>query len=84
MNDQHVPFQMVHGIIAIDEGMGDMDSYTKTLLAFLGIVPYGEAYVGMKIRVSRDEMSLRFISADGKMTTARMKTIKDDVYEWIE
>jgi hypothetical protein len=84
MDDKIVPFQKVHGIIAIDGDMGDMNSYTRALLTVLSIVPYGEVYAGMKIRVSRDEMALRFINADGKMTTARMKTIGNDIYEWVE
>lgn len=75
---------MLHGIIAIEGDMGDMNSYTRTLLTVLSIVPYGEVYFGMKIRISKEEMSLRFINADGKMTTERMKTIGDDVYEWVE
>jgi len=84
LDDRKVPSQMVHGIIAVEGDMGEMDSYTRTLLTVLDLVPYGEAYLGMKIRVSKDELSFRFIDTDGKITRKRMKTEGEIVYEWID
>jgi hypothetical protein len=84
MDDKIVPFQMVHGIIAIEGDMSDTQSYIKALVAVFGLIPYGEAYVGLKIRVTQDEISLRGINSEGKMTSSRMKTIGDDVYEWVD
>ena len=84
MDDKRVPFHMVHGIIAIEGDMGEMYSYTRTLLTVLDLVPYGEAYLGMKIRVSKEELSLSFIDAEGKIIRRRMKTDGENVYEWID
>ncbi len=64
--------------------MSDTQSYIKALVTIFGLIPYGEAYVGLKIRVTEDEMSLRGINSEGKMTSTRMKTIGDDLYEWVD
>jgi len=84
IDDKQVPFHMVHGIIAIEGDMGEMYSYTRTLLTVLDLVPYGEAYLGMKIRVSKEELSFRFVDAGGKIIRRRMKTDGEKVYEWID
>jgi len=84
MDDRIVPFQIVHGIIAIEGDMSDTHSYTKAIATILSLIPYGEVYVGSKIRVTRDEMSFRGINSEGKMTVGRMKTIGNDVYEWVD
>lgn len=84
MDDRQIPFQMVHGIIVIEGDMGEMYAYTRTLLTVLELVSYGEAYLGMKIRISKDELSFRFIDTDGKITRRRMKTDGESVYEWID
>ena len=64
--------------------MGETYAYTRTLLTVLELVSYGEAYLGMKIRISKDELSFRFIDTDGKITRRRMKTDGESVYEWID
>jgi hypothetical protein len=84
MNDRKVPFQKVHGIIAVEGDMSEMGFYTRTLLSVLDLIPYGEAYLGMKIRVSGEEVSFRFIDNEGKITRKRMKSDGEEVFEWFE
>ncbi len=84
MNDRLVPFQMVHGIIAIEGDMSDTQSYIKTIVKVLALIPYGDTYVGCKIRVSGDETSFRFINSAGKMTGFRTKIIGDEIYHWVD
>jgi predicted nuclease of predicted toxin-antitoxin system len=84
LNDREVPFSMVHCIVAIEGDMGEMEAYTRTLLSVLDLVSYGEAYLGMKIQVSKEEFSFRFIDPDGRLTRRRMKVEGVKVYEWVE
>jgi hypothetical protein len=83
-DDQKVPFQMVYGIIAVVGDMGGMDSYTRSLLTVLDLIPFGEAYEGMKIHISKNELSIRFIDSSGKLTSKRMKSEGEKVYVWVD
>jgi hypothetical protein len=67
MNDRVLPFNRVYGIIAVVGNMGDIYSFSKTILNVLTIIPFADIYKGMKIRVSQDELSLRFIDYSGKI-----------------
>jgi hypothetical protein len=84
MNDRVLPFNRVYGIIAVVGNMGDIYSFSKTILNVLTIIPFADIYKGMKIRVSQDELSLRFIDYSGKNILKRMKSVGDIVYEWID
>jgi hypothetical protein len=83
LDNRKVPFQMVYGIIAVDGDMGEMYSYTKTLLTILDLIPYGDSYVGMKIHVAKNELTLHFIDINGQLTTKRMRAEGEKVYEWV-
>ena len=83
LDDRIVPFQKVFGIIAVKGDMSNMVSYSRTLLTVLDLIPYGESYVGMKIQIAQNELTLRFIDAEGKMTVKRMKSEGEKVFEWV-
>ena len=66
MDDRIVPFQMVHGIIAIEGDMSDTQSYIKALVTIFGLIPYGEAYVGLKIKSLKTKCHLGVLTPKGK------------------
>lgn len=84
LDDKRVPFQNLHGIIAIEGDMFDTQAFAESIATVLSLVPYGEVYVGPKIRISGNEMSFRCIDSQGKMVSGRTKTLGNDVYEWVE
>jgi hypothetical protein len=84
LNDRQVPFQMVHGIIVLEGNMGNMDLYNRTVLSLMSLVPYGEIFSGMKIRIAQNEMTFRYINSNGQMVIDRTKSEGGKIYEWVE
>jgi len=82
-DDKEVPFDRVHGMIAIAGDMSDTQSYVRSLLWVFDLIPYGEIYTGMKIHCSPSEASFRFVDSDGCLTVKRFKTERGHLYEWV-
>ncbi len=84
LDDRKLPFTRVHGVIVIEGNMGDTEAYVRSFLQVLELIPYGSIYEGMKICVTPNEISFKFINSDGKLTNQRIKNERGELYEWVD
>jgi len=52
LDDRRLPLHRIHGAIVIQGDMRNTEKYFQSLGWALALVPYGELYEGMKIRIS--------------------------------
>jgi hypothetical protein len=83
-DDRKFPPHRMHGVIVVQGDMGNTEEYFRSVWWTLAIVPYGELYEGMKIRLSPTEVTMRFTNAEGKRQTFRVKFNNGHYFEWVK
>lgn len=84
MDDKKVPFHRTYGIIVLEGDMSDTRAYINSILQVFDLIPYGEIYLGMKIRLSPSQAVFRFIDSDGQLTVLQFKTARGELYHWVD
>lgn len=80
LDDRRVPLQTTRGVIAIDVDPADIDGCLSTLAIISEfLVPWGEIYEDMKIKVSPTGITLRYLDWSGKRVVERLTL--DDLFE---
>lgn len=84
LDDHALPFNRLHGVIAIKGDMRDVRAYAAAILWIREvIVPFGGEFIGEKISLSQHELTRRYIGTDGRIVTLRFKRKKGVLVEWI-
>lgn len=77
LNDRRFPFRTTFGIIAVEGDLGHADEFAQTIHHVITmIVPWGERFEGMKLRVGPSAITLKYIGRDGKVYIERYRVEK--------
>jgi ABC-type nitrate/sulfonate/bicarbonate transport system ATPase subunit len=77
LDDRLFPFHSTRGVIALDAHPANREAY-ETALALVSryLLPWAEVYEDMKIKVSVDGITFRYVDWKGKVATDRV-SLKD-------
>lgn len=77
LDDRRIPLRATRGVIALDADPGDADGYLTALtIVYEFLVPWGDIYENMKIKVSAGGISFRYVDWKGTLINDRL-TIDD-------
>jgi hypothetical protein len=83
-DDRQFPPNRTYGVIVVQGDMRDPEAYFRSVWWTLALVPSGELYVGMKIRLTPTEVTMRFIDTNGQRQVYRVTQDRGSYYEWVD
>lgn len=84
LDDRKFPFHRTWGIIVLDVDPSSTADIITAIQRIFDLIGYGEVYEGMKLKLSSEEISTRFIDYTGKKALIRFKLINGEYYQWVD
>jgi hypothetical protein len=86
LNDRKFPHRNFHGLIVIEGDLGprSTDYGVAAAIVLRQIVPWGEVFVGSKIRVAAGTLVISGPDETGRIRVHRYKLEPNKQYEWVD
>ena len=83
--ERELPLHRTYGVIAVEGDMSEMYQWAVVMKHVLRvIIPYGDHYVGTKLLVQPNRITVWFVDRGGNYRCQKFRLERGHAYEWID